>query len=277
MTTVASLASSHTSGFPVVGIGCSAGGLDAVEKFLMHVPQNSGMGFVIIQHLDPSRESHLPQLLSHITPMAVVQVNDAMMLQPDNVYVIPPNKDLSISNGILRPLDVAGPDHGRMPIDFFLRTLADDQLKNSVAVILSGMGSDGSRGVRAIKERGGLVLVQEPSSAKADNMPKSAIMTGLADIVSIPEEMPPRIASYTKYVPRVKPPKVETEAQSGLQQIIALLLERTGNDFSLYKTSTLYRRIERRMALHQLGKISQYVRYLRENPQELWTCCSGNC
>ncbi len=259
------------SAFPIVGIGCSAGGLEAMEKFFSHVPADSGLAFVVVQHLDPTHVSALPELIQRITPMAVQEAGERMAVGPNCIYLIPPNKDLSILHGVLHLLDPIEPRGLRLPIDFFLRTLAEDQHGNAVGVILSGMGSDGLLGLRAIKEKAGLAVVQEPASAKADSMPRSAIEAGLADIVGPPEKLPAGIVAYLQLAPRktTTEPKLETEAQSALEQIVILLRDRSGNDFSLYKTNTLYRRIERRTALHQIARIADYVRYLRENPQEL--------
>jgi len=257
--------------FPLVGIGCSAGGLEALEKFLGHVPANSGMAFIIVQHLDPVHASALPELLQRVTPMVVSEAQNRSAVCPNCVYVIPPNKDLSLLHGSLHLLDPASPRGLRLPIDFFFRTLAEDQREHAIAVVLSGMGSDGVLGLRAIKEKGGLALVQEPASAKADSMPRSAIEAGLADIVALPEQLAGRIAAYTKYPALLAPaePIINVDTQSALERIIILLRNRSGNDFSLYKSNTLYRRIERRIAVHQIDNIAGYVRYLRENPQEL--------
>ena len=170
--------------FPIVGIGASAGGLEALEEFLGHVPASSGMAFVIVQHLDPTHKGVMPELLQRATGMKVMQVKDRTRVRPNCVYVIPPNKDMSILHGVLHLLEPAAPRGLRLPIDFFLRTLAQDQQEHSIGVILSGMGSDGTLGLRAIKEKAGVVLVQEPATAKFDSMPRSAVDAGLADIVA---------------------------------------------------------------------------------------------
>ncbi len=259
--------------FPIVGIGASAGGLEALEHFLKEVPAHSGMAFVVIQHLDPDYKGMLPELLQRTTAMPVVQARSRQKVRPDSVYVIPPNRDLSILHDTLYLLDPVAPRGLRLPIDFFLRSLADDRHENAVGVILSGMGSDGTLGLRAIKEAGGLVLAQDPASAKFDAMPRSAIDSGLVDIVGPAQELPRRIADTLGREPLMYPTgvpiKVETAAQkSAFDKICILLRERTGHDFSLYKKSTLYRRIERRMAIHQLERLSEYVRCLREIPIE---------
>ena len=257
--------------FPIVGIGASAGGLEALEQFFKNVPPASGLAFVIVQHLDPTHVGIMPELLQRMTPLAVVQVKDRTTVKPNCVYVIPPNKDMSVLRGVLHLLEPASPRGLRLPIDFFFRSLAADQGERSVGVILSGMGSDGTLGLRAIKEHAGLGLVQEPASAKFDGMPSSATNAGLADIVAPAEALPVKLLAFLKYAPLFAPlalPAGDAEG-SGLEKVIILLRNQTGHDFSLYKSNTLYRRIERRMGLHQIAKIGNYVRYLRENPQEL--------
>ncbi|MBT9475075.1 chemotaxis protein CheB, partial [Polaromonas sp.] len=255
----------------IVGIGASAGGLEALDSFLSHVPERSGMAFVVIQHLDPTHKGIMPELLQRATRMKVQQAGNRMRIKADGVYVIPPNKDLSILHGVLHLLDPLAPRGLRLPIDFFFRTLAQDRNQRAIGVILSGMGSDGTLGLRAIKENAGLALVQTPATAKFDSMPRSAIDAGLADIVAPAQELPGKILDYLKRIPASTPSRLvlEVKTQSALEKIVILLRERTGNDFSLYKRNTLYRRIERRMGLHQIDTIAAYVRYLRENPQEL--------
>jgi two-component system CheB/CheR fusion protein len=256
-------------GFPIVGIGASAGGLEALEKFLGHVPEKSGMAFVIIQHMDPTHKGIMVEILQRGTPMKVIQVADGTRVRPDSVYVIPPNKDMSILHGTLRLFDPLAPRGLRLPIDFFFRSLAEDRQQGSIAVILSGMGSDGTLGIRAIKENAGIVLVQEPASAKFDGMPRSAVNSGLADFVAPVEELPGKIIAYVAHGPLAKTDlPLEDGARSSLEKIFILLRTKTGHDFSLYKKNTLYRRIERRMGIHQIDKIATYVRYLQENPQE---------
>src|SRR5277367_4901442 len=264
-------AASGIHSFAIVGIGASAGGLEALEHFLSHVPKNSGMAFVIVQHLDPTRKGIMPELLQRNTGMKVIQVKDRTLVQPNNVYVIPPNKDMSILHGVLHLLEPASPRGLRLPIDFFLRSLAQDQQEHSIGVILSGMGSDGTLGLRDIKEKGGVVLVQDPATAKFDGMPRSAIDCGLADIVAPVDDLPARIMAYLRRTPLVHTPEMalEEKTQSALEKAIILLRTHTGHDFSLYKKNTFYRRIERRMGIHQIGKIGDYVRYLQENTQEL--------
>jgi chemotaxis methyl-accepting protein methylase len=257
--------------FPIAGIGASAGGLEALEQFLGHVPDKSGIAFVIVQHLDPTHKGIMPELLQRATGMEVFQVHDRMRVKPDCVYVIPPNKDMSILHGVLHLFEPAAPRGLRLPIDYFLRSLAEDRQERSIGVILSGMGSDGTMGLRAIKEHSGLAVVQEPASAKFDSMPRSAIDAGLADLVAPAEELPTRILAYLRHVPVISSsaPVLPEKEQSALEKVVILLRTKTGHDFSQYKKNTAYRRIERRMAIHQIDKIAAYVRFLQENPQEV--------
>jgi chemotaxis protein methyltransferase CheR/two-component system CheB/CheR fusion protein len=257
----------------IIAIGASAGGLEAMESFFTPIPANCGVAFVVIQHLDPTQKGMLPEILQRITPMTVSQAGEGMPVKANGVYVIPSNKDLSILHGKLHLLDPVAPRGLRLTIDFFFRALADDQHERAVGVILSGMGSDGTLGLRAIKENAGLGFVQAPDSAKYDAMPLSAIEAGLADQVATPEELWHRISAYLTRSPQDSPrpnqPIQPLKLQSALEQILHLLRDRTGNNFALYKKNTLYRRIERRMGLHQIDNIAIYVHYLRDNPQEL--------
>jgi two-component system, chemotaxis family, CheB/CheR fusion protein len=258
-----------TDKFPIVGIGASAGGLEALEQFLGNVPENSGMAYVIIQHLDPTQKGMLPELLQRITKMKVFQVKDRMPVHMNCVYVIPPNKSMSILKGVLHlfePMETRGL---RLPIDFFFRSLADDRHERSIGVILSGMGSDGTIGLGAIKERNGIVMVQDPATAKYDSMPRHAFDSIVVDITAPANELPAKLFDFIKHIPIIiEDPNVEIKDKSSLEKIIILLRIHTGNDFSLYKKNTVYRRIERRMGVHKIDKISSYVHFLQENPKE---------
>ncbi len=255
----------------IVGVGASAGGLEALEQFLRSMPCATGLAFVIVQHLDPGRKCMMTELLQRITPMTVVEVQDLTRVLRNCVYMIPPNKDMSILHGVLHLLEPDGQRGLRLPIDFFFHSLATDQKARSVGVILSGMGTDGTLGLRSIHEKHGLCVVQEPSSAKFAGMPQSAIATGLADIVAPGGEMGRRMLDILTH----KTPHRQQKAfkgpgvQGDLDKILILLRGHTGHDFSEYKNNTLFRRIERRMGLHQITQLGIYVRYLRENPQEL--------
>lgn len=257
--------------FPIVGIGASAGGLEALEQFLGHVTFGCGMAFIIVQHLDPTRPGALPGLLQRVTKMTVTEIKDGQKLKPDNVYVIPPNTDMVFKNRRLHLTEPQAPRGQRLPIDAFFRSMAESLREHAVAVILSGMGSDGTLGLRAIKEHAGLAMVQDPVSAKFDGMPRSAICAGLADIVAPAEELPDKIAAYLQHIPPPSMPVLSWDdaGQSELEKVIGLLRTHTGHDFSQYKKSTLYRRIARRMAIHQLTKLAHYARYLRDNLNEL--------
>ncbi len=256
--------------FPIVGIGASAGGLEALEQLLGNVPDNSGMAYVVIQHLDPTQEGMLPELLQRISKLEVFRVKDRMKVQPNCVYVIPPNRSMSILKGSLylfEPIEARGL---RLPIDFFLRSLADDQKEHAVAIILSGMGSDGSIGIGAIKEKNGIVMVQEPETAKFDSMPRNAINSGFVDVVASPREIHLKLTEFLDHVPIVRPDAGTGKSnKSALEKIIILLRTHTGNDFSLYKKNTVYRRIERRMSVHKIDEINSYVHFLQENPKEV--------
>ena len=254
--------------FPVVGIGASAGGLEALEQFFKQVPKNNGMAFVVIQHLDPHHVGIMPELLQRTTHMKVYQVTDRLKLNPDCVYVIPPNKSLSILKGALHLFEPEETRGLRLPIDIFFRSMAADRKEKSIGIILSGMGSDGSLGLKAIKENNGMVLVQDPSTAKFDGMPRSAIESVIADIVAPAMELPAKLIAFLKYIPVLRPDPGIEKIKSNLEKIIILLREQTGHDFSIYKKNTLFRRIERRKGIHQIDKIQSYVRFLQENPKE---------
>ncbi len=257
--------------FPVVGVGASAGGLEALEELLRHVPEGSGIAWVVVQHLDPTHEGMLPELLQRATSMKVVQVRDRTRVKPECVYVIPPNRDMSLLHGMLHLFEPTAPRGLRLPIDFLFRSLAADQKERSIGVVLSGMGADGTLGLRDIKEAAGLVLVQEPATAKFDAMPRSAIAAGLADVVAPVRELPGKILSYVRHAPlHVRTvPAIPEGDRSALEKVAIVLRSRTGHDFSLYKSSTVLRRIERRMGIHQIDRIATYVGYLRKNPQEV--------
>ncbi|MGE5402005.1 MAG: chemotaxis protein CheB [Ignavibacteriales bacterium] len=256
--------------FPVVGIGASAGGLEALELFFANMEEDSGMAFVVIQHLDPTHKGMMPELLQRFTSMKVIQVTDGLKIMRNCVYIIPPNKSMSVLNGSLHlfaPVEKRGL---RLPVDYFFRSLAEDLQERSIGIILSGMGSDGSIGLRAIKELGGIVLVQDPESAKFSGMPRSAIEAVQADIVAPADELPKKLLAFLKHIPIIiSLHGKEIKESNSLDKIIILLRTQTGHDFSLYKKNTVYRRIERRMGIHKIDRISHYIRFLQENPNEL--------
>ena len=257
--------------FPIVGIGASAGGLEALEVFLQNLPADSGVAVVVVQHLDPTCESLMTELLQRVTLMPVVEVTDRTRVRPNCVYVIPPNKDLSILNGVLHLLVPTLPRGQRLPINAFFRALAADCEERAVGVVLTGMGSDGTQGLLAIKDRAGLTLVQDPATAQHDSMPHSAVQAGVADIVAPVAELPGKLLAYLQHLPLiVSRSATAADSNSGdFDKVLILLRAHTGHDFSLYKKNTLHRRIERRMGIHQIEGIALYVRFLQENPQEL--------
>jgi two-component system CheB/CheR fusion protein len=259
--------------FPIVGIGASAGGLAAFEAFFSGMPadRDPGMAFVIVQHLAPDHKSILSELIQRYTRMAVHEVADGMVVQPNCAYIIPPGHDMALLNGSLQLLKLTDVRGQRLPIDYFFRSLAQDQRERAIGIILSGTGSDGTLGVRAIKEENGMVIVQTPESAEFDGMPRSAIATGLVDYELPPAEMPAKLVAYAEHLVGRRPIDVipRTEAKTSLKKIFLLLRTQTGHDFSLYKPTTINRRIERRMALHQIDRLESYVGYLLKNPNEV--------
>ena len=258
--------------FYIVGIGASAGGLHAFEGFFLNMPKDSGMAFILVPHLDPTHVSIMPDLMQKYTKMNVLQVEDGVTVQPNSVYVVPPNKDLAILHGTLQLIEPTMSHGPRMPIDHFLRCLAEDQREKAICIILSGMGTDGTSRLKAIKGELGMAMVQDPSSAKYDGMPRSAVKTGLVDYIVSPEKMPEQLIRYAKYTthearPRITP--IEGKIRDALQKIFVLLRTHTGHDFSSYKQNTVCRRVERRINVHQIDNVSNYVRYLRKNPHEV--------
>ena len=254
-----------------VGVGASAGGLAVIEAFLARVPASSGLSYVVVQHLDPTHKAMLVELLQRSTPMLVVEACDAMRLEPDVVYVIPPNKDLTVLRGVLHLAVPAQPRGLRLPIDTLFSSLARDQGERAIGVVLSGMGSDGTLGLQAIKSQGGLTLAQAPESAEFDSMPKSAIKAGCVDIVGLAEELPERILHVTAdRLGGLKGARDVDEIHGrALASILEQLRERSKHDLSDYKPSTLRRRIQRRLGVHGLATQSDYEEFVRRNPQEL--------
>ncbi len=251
-----------TSSIAVVGLGGSAGALGAFERFFAALPAQSGAAFVLIQHLAPAHASLLPELVAQHTRMKVVQAQDGAPVEPNCVYVIPPNQYLGIREGVLFLAEPVKQDGIRMPIDFFFRSLAEDRQQRAIGILFSGAGSDGTLGVRAIRGGGGLVIAQDPDTAQFDTMPRSAIATGLVDFVLPPERMPEALVEYLRhpYVRGGEPAAVlAAEGKpGGVQDILALVLAQTGCDFRCYKTNTILRRIERRMGLHRIADVAQY-------------------
>lgn len=257
--------------FPIVGIGSSAGGLEALKNLFSNMSSDTGMGFVLIQHLDPSHESTMAELLERYTDMEVLVIQDNMPVQPNKVYVIPPNKEVGITDGVLSLIKPLEPHGFRRPIDLFFQSLADDQQDNAIGIILSGFGSDGTQGITAIKSAGGMVIAQDPTSASSDGMPSSAIATDLVDYIAPPEKIPKYLISYVQRMDKRPPIKVigqDEEAKGSRQKILVLIKKLTGHDFSLYKENTINRRIGRRMTVLQIDNISDYLEYIQKNPHE---------
>jgi len=257
----------------IVGIGASAGGLVALEQFLEQTPQNSGMAYIVVQHLDPTQKTLLPELLQRVTAMPVCEAEQGMGIEPDHIYVIPPNTELSVVDGVLKLAKPADPRGMRLPVNVLFSSLASALGEHAIAVVLSGMGADGTLGMQAIKAVGGLTVAQEPDSAQFDSMPASAIAAGCIDIVAPSAELPTRILAY---LARVLDPAIATRdkessasAPSALRPILSLLLGQTRQDFSLYKPGTLQRRIERRMAVHGIDSLVLYAEFLERNPYEI--------
>ena len=259
---------------PIVGIGASAGGLEALRVLFEAMPVDTGMGFVVVQHLDATHHSLLAELLAKFTALRVVQVENGMSVEPNSVYVIPPNSDMTISDGVLllkRPSEARG---ARMPIDRFLVSLAADRQDQAIGLILSGTGSDGSLGLRELKAHGGLVLVQDPQTAQYDGMPRSAISTGHADAVLPLQQMPEVMLRYVRHTRDGHTASVGTNLAPGqdpLAGILALLLAKTGHDFRCYKKGTVVRRIDRRVGITGREHFGRYLDLLREDDEEVRT------
>jgi two-component system CheB/CheR fusion protein len=261
------------TGIPVVGLGGSAGALDCFRSFSQAMPPDSGAAFVVIQHLAPAHESLLPELLAQHTAMQVAQAEDGVPVEPNRVYVIPPNRSLGIRDGILYLSEPVKQDGIRMPIDFFFRSLAEDRRERAVSVLLSGAGSDGTFGVRAIRGAGGLTVAQDPQTAQYGDMPRNAIATKLVDYVLTPDRMPQAIMEYLRH-PYARGAQAEAamaaEAKpAGFNEILAIVQAQSGCDFRCYKKGTILRRIERRMGLHRIADLAGYGDLLRQDPGEV--------
>ncbi len=252
----------------IVGLGASAGGLEAFEAFFRNLPADTGMGFVLVSHLAPSHASILTEILQRTTTMPVVEASDQMKVEANRVHVIPPNRDMTLFQGRLQLSLPEQPRGQRMPIDAFLRSLAEDRGEHAIGIVLSGTGSDGTLGLRAILGGGGITLVQDPATAQYDGMPTSAIQAGFATHVLAPERMPGTLLSNRRRQNETLPAPATV---GGMNRIMMLLRSGTGHDFSGYKKSTIGRRIERRMAQHDIEDIEVYARYLKAHPAEIQT------
>ncbi len=256
--------------FPVVGLGASAGGLEALRSFFNEVTVNSGMAFIVVVHMAPKQPSLMPELLQKVTPVPVSTAKDGQTIAPDHIYVIPPDKEISVFKGKIQLLDIID-KRPMLPIDSFLKSLARDQGDNAAAVILSGTGTDGTLGAKEIKANDGLVLAQSEESAGYDGMPRSVISSGVVDFIMAPDEMPQKLTRYFMHhdIALKKKPAADSNQRAWLNKIFAILRTQIGHDFSQYKVNTLLRRINRRMGMNQIENHGQYVRYLRENPAEV--------
>lgn len=261
--------STPNTGPIIVGIGASAGGLEALRAMLSHLPTESNIAYVIAQHLDPTHKSMLTSLLARYTTLEVISIKNHQLVEAHKIYITPPGKDVIIKGGYLylsQPTAAIGP---KPSIDQFLTSLAEDKRGKAIGIILSGTGSDGAFGIRAIKAEGGIAIVQEERTARYNGMPRAALDTGLIDLVLPPERIGPELIEILKHPQVVPVVASETEPLDHLQIIFNLLLDKTGCDFSDYKLSTIHRRLERRMSVHKLGRLEDYVRYLQNSATEV--------
>ena len=253
----------------IIGIGASAGGLEALQQFFQHMPANSGLSFVVVQHLSPDYKSFMADILGKYTQMKVTQIKDDMAIVPDTVYLIPPKYNLTIQNGKLKLTEFV---HGMLnhPIDVFFSSLAQEQKERAIAVVMSGTGSDGTSGIKVVKENGGLVLVQKPDTAKFDGMPRSVINTGLADFVLSPEDIVDEILNFFHFPTLIKAQEKEEifSDEETFSTIYKVLKAVSGIDFTNYKRTTVLRRIERRMVVNHSVNLPDYVKFLEENEAE---------
>ena len=274
--------SSPTGTFPIVGIGASAGGLEAFTQLLQHIPVTTGLAFVLVQHLDPTHESMLPELLSRVTKMPVQQVRKGMTVEPNHIYVTPPNANMTINSMTLRLVSRSETLGLHMPIDHFFRSLAQQHGSRAIGIILSGAGSDGAFGLAEIKDQGGITFVQDVRTARFPGMPHSAIMHGGIDFILPPAGIAQELARVAQHPYVVSPPSgreeelsadpppiIQSPSQDGLSQIFRLLRAARAVDFTCYKQSTIRRRITRRMTLCKMDSLAEYAQYIKDHPEEL--------
>jgi two-component system CheB/CheR fusion protein len=256
----------------IVGIGASAGGLEALEDFFKNTPKDTNMAFVVIQHLSPDYKSLMLELLSRHTDLQIYRVEDGMEIKPNSIYLIPPKKNMTVFHNKLFLVQKQNDHILNLPIDIFFKSLAEDQGEKAIGIILSGTGSDGTRGIKAIKEVGGMVIAQEEKTAKFDGMPKSAIMTGLVDYILSPDLMPEQLVKYVQHPflkDEIAKDGIRNIEKDKMTKIFALLRNYSGVDFTFYKPTTIYRRIERRVGVKQLNNFSEYLELLYSDPQEI--------
>lgn len=256
--------------FPIVGIGASAGGLEAISELLRHIPERTGLAFVLIEHLDPSHRSNLSEILSRNAHIPVEEVREGTVVEPDHAYVIPPNVGMYVERGVLH-LAPRQPQVPNLPVDRFLCSLAAESQHRSIAVILSGTASDGVEGCRLIREAGGITFAQTEASAKYSGMPRSAIDAGCVDFVLPPKEIAAKlvqIGAHSYVSTDMSPEESASYDHDELGEVLHIVSEKTGVDFSQYKPTTLQRRIQRRMALHKFSDLKDYLSYVKETPNE---------
>lgn len=260
--------------FPLVGLGGSTGSLAAFEAFFRAMPADSSMAFVVVTHLAPDQESVLAPVLQRCTAMPVREATDGQRVLPNHVYVSPPNRDLSLLHGLFLLFEPTQPVGRRLPIDFFFQSLAKDARARAVCIVCSGLGTDGTLGLKLVMKNFGMVMVQAPETAEFDAMPRSALATEFVDYVLPAAELPARLLAYVRH-PAARPHRDEAASTArpahALQKIFLLIRTQTGHDFSFYKRHTVFRCIERRMSAHQLREFPHYVRLLQENPAEVDT------
>ncbi|MCF8044729.1 MAG: PAS domain S-box protein [Desulfarculaceae bacterium] len=259
-------------GFPVVGIGASAGGLEALQAFFKHLPENLGAAYVIIQHLSPDYKSLMDELLARTTDLPIHIASDSMQVKPDEIYLIPPRHNMTIYRDKLFLTPQRDDRMLNLPIDIFLRSLAKDKEKDAVGIILSGTGTDGTLGIRAVKEFGGMVMAQDSDSAKFDGMPQSAVSTGIVDYILAPEKMPVELKNYFKhpFIRKVEDIEVEiSKDKDYLSKIISIIRDKKGTDFYHYKHTTIVRRLEKRISINQFVSLDDYVHFLEHDPNEV--------
>lgn len=253
----------------MVGIGASAGGLEALREFFSTIPEDPGMGFVVVMHRHPGHENLLPKLLAEVSSIPVIPAQDGALVERGCIYVAPPGGTLVIADRILRRAEPSCEESARLPIDAFFRSLAQDQRERAICIILSGTGTDGTMGLKAIKAENGMAMVQDARSAHFAGMPSSAAATGMADYVLAPAAMARQLMAYGKGASRTALPEQSLAAEEALQRIFQLLRTRTGHDFSGYKTTSVRRRVERRLNVHGFTGPDQYLDFLQNNPHEV--------
>jgi two-component system CheB/CheR fusion protein len=261
------------SEFLIGAIGASAGGIEATTALVRNLPPDTGMALIVVQHLDPRHHSILAELLAKETKMIVKEVTDGMRVEPNHIYVIPPDATMSIADHVLRLTPREESRAGRMPIDYFMRTLAEAHGSQAIGIVLSGTGSDGTLGLGEIQAQGGVTLVQDETTARYDGMPRSAIASGTVDFILPPEGIARELARIARHpyaaLDRTKEAAVASSQVDGIESIFQALRRATGVDFTHYRQSTIRRRIHRRMIVHKIDRLSDYVKYVLTNPPEV--------